>query len=236
MGQFNDICRKGTSGRTCGGYKDFSVAIKLYYDKNAYDTLEDWYESFPHIYFAFYPDAVVSLYPRDYIYYESDNTYRLGFDFLDSRIILGGIFMRNYDILFNRIDKTVSIVRSECSPSTENFNFEQYYFHHKDDEHYKNIKQQSTKQHQSEKDGLNFDQESNPLIRVLLIIVALIIFSLGLFYFLFARRFERYEGVGQIEIGGSEYSASATAQSDSQIEVQLGNMAVESEVTQTTET
>lgn len=233
MGLIKMLCSQGLSDRTCGGYKDFSVAIKLYYNSTAYKTVEDWYESFPHIYFSFYPDAVISLYPRDYIYYESDGVYRLGFDVLDSRIILGGIFMRNYDILFNRIDRTVTIVRSECSPSEAGFDFKQYYFHHPDDEHYKNIKEEAAKKHKEEGDGLGIDLESNPLVRVLVIVVALIIFSLGMFYFLVVRRFDRYGGQGQM-IGGSEYSGSRIEHVDSQAELQPpGGSAVDPDMTET---
>jgi hypothetical protein len=186
--------------RTCGGYKDFrDLEIQLRHDRHKYASLEDWFESFPHIYFTFYPSAVIPLYPRDYIYFDNDEVYRLGFDRLDSRIILGGVFMRNYDILFNRIDQTVSIVRSECSRTTDDFKFEEYYFHHSDDQQYKIIKEVSTTEQEN--------SESSPLTKTLLVLIAVIIFSLALCYFVVARRFDRYESNNSIRTEGSQYTS-----------------------------
>lgn len=187
-------------GRTCGGYKDFSqLSIVLRYNKEKYETIEDWLESFPHIYFSFYPDAVITLYPRDYVYNDSGEDYHLGFDRLDSRIILGGVFMRNYDIQFNRQNQTVSIVRSECSKGPAGFDFGQYYFHHKDDHHYQKVKEDVTEQNNKE------DSQMSPLVRVVIIVLAIMIFTSVGIYFLWTRRFDRYEGNNQIRIGGSEY-------------------------------
>lgn len=79
----------------------------------------------------FEPDSIIPLYPRDYLYLE-DKNYCLGFSVLSDRIILGGLFMRNYDILFDRENRVVQMVRSNCNPKA-GFDFEKYYINHSDD-------------------------------------------------------------------------------------------------------
>ena len=54
------------------------------------------------------------------------------FDYLEERIILGGAFMRNYDIQFDRNNSIVKMVRSECS-QMDGINFDEFYMHHIDD-------------------------------------------------------------------------------------------------------
>jgi hypothetical protein len=55
----------------------------------------------------------------------------LGFSYLDGRIILGGLFMRNFDVQFDRENKKLRMVRSDCGNVPEP-NFEAFYFQHSD--------------------------------------------------------------------------------------------------------
>lgn len=81
------------------------------------------------------PNATIPLYPRDYIFLDSfdmfSSRFCFGFEYLGDRIILGGIFMRNFDILFDKNNKIVKMTRADCS-SEKNFDFEKFYMHHKD--------------------------------------------------------------------------------------------------------
>lgn len=56
----------------------------------------------------------------------------MGFAELDSRIILGGLFMRNFDVQFDKEGGVVRMVRADCSPEKQ-INFEDFYMHHSDD-------------------------------------------------------------------------------------------------------
>jgi Xylanase inhibitor C-terminal len=128
-----DLCSKGNPNRTCGGMNNVGNSNMCFpfTTSETYPSIEVWFESFPHLYMIFDPNAVIPLYPRDYIYKEGNN-YCLGFSVLSSRIILGGLFMRNYDILFDRDNKVVKMTRSNCNPEA-GFDFESYYIEHKDD-------------------------------------------------------------------------------------------------------
>lgn len=121
--------------RRCGGINNFVFAqgskCVTYFASEEFPTAEDWLESFPHLYLTFEPAAVVTFYPRDYFSAQPDSKYCLAFDYLGGRIILGGIFFRNFDIQFDRSSSIVSFVRSECAP-VEGFNFTKYYKDHTD--------------------------------------------------------------------------------------------------------
>ena len=101
-----------------------------YVSSDSFPTVEDWLESFPHLFFTFEPSAVVALHPRDLFFKENDQ-HCFGLDYISSRIILGGMFFRNLDVLFDRNASTISIVRSECS-TEPGFNFTRYYKDHRD--------------------------------------------------------------------------------------------------------
>lgn len=96
-----------------------------------YPTLEDWLESFPHIYMLFEPNAYIPLYPRDYFFLEN-GLQCLAFDYIEGRIILGGVFMRNFDLQFDRQNEKVTMVRADCNPAP-GFDFNAFYMAHTDD-------------------------------------------------------------------------------------------------------
>ena len=92
-------CADVNSGRTCGGHRSIEMNTKCYdfSPSQAYPNIEDWYESFPVVTFTIGTDAQIILYPRDYFFLEHDRQC-FGFDYLRTKMILGSIFMRNYDV------------------------------------------------------------------------------------------------------------------------------------------
>lgn len=132
--QIDQICKqKDKYNRRCGDLAKVNTDTRCftYQSTSDFPTIEAWYESFPHVYFLFAPEAYIPLYPRDYFFLEGSEVCMV-FDYLEERIILGGAFMRNYDIQFDRNNSIVKMVRSECSPM-DGINFDEFYMHHIDD-------------------------------------------------------------------------------------------------------
>jgi len=133
LDRIDHICKQRLYNRSCGGLSKVKTSTRCfaYSQTPEYPTLEDWFESFPHVYMQFEPDAFIPLYPRDYFFLEN-GLQCLAFDYLDGRIILGGVFMRNFDLQFDRANHQVRMVRADCNP-TPGFDFNSYYMAHKDD-------------------------------------------------------------------------------------------------------
>lgn len=131
--EFNKVCAEAIPGRDCGGFKWFESmdACLSYIPSTKYRNIEEWLETFPHIYLSFEPNAIVTLYPRDYIFEQEDGKQCISFEELDDRIILGATFMRNHDILFDQVAGTVSIIRAQCN-AEKDFDFINYYGKHDD--------------------------------------------------------------------------------------------------------
>lgn len=181
-------CSSGDPNRSCGGHKEAGYGAKCfsYSPTKDFPNLESWFESFPHLYFIFEENATIPLYPRDYLYLD-DNRYCMGFDYLDSRIILGGIFMRNYDILFDRKNKKVEMVRANCNPK-EFSNFANYYRNHTDD-------------------PADFNQPEEPLSPLVFFIfylmsciLLLLLLCLTMYWRLFVKRFHLQSSVNSQKI------------------------------------
>lgn len=132
--QIEEECKNPEkSGRKCGGHRTLDWNTKCFdFRPNAeFPDLESYHESFPHVYLIFYPNAYIPIYPRDYFFLENGRQC-FGFDYLEGKLILGGVFLRNYDVQFDRENQVVKIVRSNCS-SDPNVNFEKFYLKHSDD-------------------------------------------------------------------------------------------------------
>ena len=119
-------------GRECGGFKaiDWNTKCFDYTPSEHFPTLEEWYESFPHVYMVFEPNATIPLFPRDYFFLENGKQC-MGFAYLDGRIILGALFMRNFDVQFDRDNLLVKMVRADCSQEKIP-EFRSFYFNHQD--------------------------------------------------------------------------------------------------------
>jgi len=173
-----------------------------------FPTIEDFFESFPHVYMVFDPNAYIPLYPRDYFFLEN-GMWCLAFDYLDSRIILGGAFMRNFDIQFDRQNGLVSMMRSDCSQE-KNFDFVNYYLHHTDDrgidietEGAVLVKEDTPGSSQPRKKVAPKDEaELSQTARVSIIFIAASLGLLGIFYSIFCRRYTN-RSVESIEMGST---------------------------------
>ena len=91
-------------------------------DTSSSDNLKKWFETFPKLIFRFQGDAEYIWFPTEYLYKENGKLC-IAFDYLHGRIILGGVFMRHYDIFFNKDKKVIRFVRSKCN---ENDNIANY--------------------------------------------------------------------------------------------------------------
>ena len=84
-----------------------------------YPNYKDFLHSFPVLTFIFDQNKKVFFYPEDYLYqYENSDLYCPGIISLKD-LILGAIFMQNYDITFDKINKKLAITRANCSQSQD---------------------------------------------------------------------------------------------------------------------
>lgn len=126
------MCKLQQAGRECGGHASLDWTTKCFdYAPNTdWPNLADWHESFPHVFLEFEPDATIPLYPRDYFFLENGKQC-MGFAYLGGRIILGSLFMRNFDVQFDRLADKVRMVRADCGRPAD-AGFEAFYFAHSD--------------------------------------------------------------------------------------------------------
>lgn len=86
-----------------------------YYDKDKFHALNDFFKSFPVMKFFLNDTIEYKWHPQDYLVQPLDSTthYCVGVKTL-SHTIFGAIFMRNYDIYFDRTSKQIGFARSNC--------------------------------------------------------------------------------------------------------------------------
>lgn len=85
--------------------------------------LEEFFDSFPTLTFDMDGGYKYLWEPKDYLFIDDPNqmdVYCLPLYQLSGRVILGGVWMKNHDILFDRQSRTIGIVKSLCSPSLIN--------------------------------------------------------------------------------------------------------------------
>lgn len=88
-----------------------------------YTTLSNFYASFPVLTFTFDLTKPVYWHPEDYLFHaKNTNYYCVGVQPLRD-VIIGAIFMRNYDIFFDKTTRTVSLVRANCSFTPDSIPF-----------------------------------------------------------------------------------------------------------------
>lgn len=88
-----------------------------------FSTRQVFYDSFPVFSLIFDLNKSVLWHPEDYLFQvRSTKYYCVGIEPLKD-VILGAIFMRNYDILFERDSKKISITRANCSQSQDSIPF-----------------------------------------------------------------------------------------------------------------
>lgn len=86
-----------------------------YYNKDLYPYLNDFLRTFPLMTFYFNGNIPYYWYPQDYMVQPLDSNvhYCVGVKSLN-HVILGALFMRNYDIYFERTAKAIGFRRANC--------------------------------------------------------------------------------------------------------------------------
>lgn len=108
---FNNHCSK--SPANCAHHDKYRECY--YWDKSRYANLNDFFKTFPIMTFYFNGNIPYKWHPQDYLVLplDSNTHYCIGVKTL-SHTILGAIFMRNYDIYFDRTNKKISFTRANC--------------------------------------------------------------------------------------------------------------------------
>lgn len=112
---FSHFCKQ--SKGNCGGNKGYQECYK--YIPFMFRNDDDFMNTFPVFDFQFEGGAVVKWFPQDYFVGGPENEgYKcIGIKVLKD-MILGALFMRNYDVSFEKNSKSITFVRSNCGKTT----------------------------------------------------------------------------------------------------------------------
>lgn len=124
---FDNWCRttkkKTARGKICDGKKSLVSNFCGRYKPSVHGSYDNFFENFPKLYFTLEKNNQIIWFPKDYLFkkytdpkgyeewcisFEKENMGKHKFS------TLGALFMRHYDVYFNRRNKTLSFVRSEC--------------------------------------------------------------------------------------------------------------------------
>ena len=111
------------SKKRCGGLKQFQGDLCVEYKQTEYGSIEDFFNSFPTLYFTLSGGATFNWLPRNYLrktpnnFDTSSKVYCILILQSSSSIkpMLGNMFMRGHDILFDRSSNSVSFVEADCN-------------------------------------------------------------------------------------------------------------------------
>lgn len=108
------------NGEKCGGRTQISYETKCLTAKvgpnEKFKDIHEFLSSFPPLDFYFTGDALYKWFPEDYFYANNaEGEYCVGMEYYEGRLILGGIFMRHYDIYFNKPKSILHFTRSKCN-------------------------------------------------------------------------------------------------------------------------
>jgi len=107
------------SNTNCGRNYEISTNGLCYtLNPKYYSTVADFHKTFPSFTFYFGQDgeAPYEWKPEDYLYKKENknNQYCIGISRFDRETILGGTFMKNHDVLFDKTNKRIGFVRANC--------------------------------------------------------------------------------------------------------------------------
>ena len=109
--RFNKFCDK--THKNCGGESKWEECYSI--EEEQYEDMDSYFKSFPMFTFHFGGNKPYRWYPQDYLIKNGDlDQYCVGIKPLKD-MILGAVFMRNYDILFDKTRKLIGFSRSDCS-------------------------------------------------------------------------------------------------------------------------
>lgn len=108
---FTKYC--GEKKHHCAGHESFKECY--FWDRSKFPILNDFLRTFPPMTFFFNENIPYQWHPQDYMVLplDSDVHYCVGAKTL-THVILGAIFMRNYDIVFDRTEKRIRFQRANC--------------------------------------------------------------------------------------------------------------------------
>lgn len=110
---FDNFCKAGD--KRCAGNLSLTDKYCVSYNKNLHGDIQDFFKSFPPLYFRFDKNVQIVVFAKDYLYKDYDNRYCSSMRSEDgAHSVLGGNFIRHYDVYFNRDKKQVSFIRSIC--------------------------------------------------------------------------------------------------------------------------
>lgn len=115
--EFESFCSARKSN--CGGERKMQSCY--IYDSKSYRNITKFFAGFPILKFEFNGKQEIAWYPEDYLVKREEVEgvyYCPGMKKSDS-VVLGATFMRNYDINFNKAEKSVTFVRSNCGETEE---------------------------------------------------------------------------------------------------------------------
>lgn len=114
---FNHFCRNNKIN--CGGNFGYQECYR--FSPSQFAKPDVFFDTFPVIEFKFAGDATIKWYPQDYFVATPDNKgyYCIGIKVLKD-MILGALFMRNYDVSYEKAGKKITFMRSNCG-KTNNF-------------------------------------------------------------------------------------------------------------------
>ena len=121
MENISNHCSKNK--KNCGGMTEFKQDSCVAYSQTNYPTKEAFFDSFPPIEFVFAEqNRRYVWFPRDYLHERKNpfdekspgfcNTVNLSDS--PNSLLLGAMFMRHYDIYFDRANEKITFVRAHC--------------------------------------------------------------------------------------------------------------------------
>lgn len=115
---FDKYCNRDITN--CGGENRWEECYSI--EDEQKDDLDGYFRSFPMLTFHFAGNRPYRWYPSDYLIKNGDlDQYCVGIKPLKD-MILGAVFMRNYDILFDKTRRLIGFARSDCN-STGNVHY-----------------------------------------------------------------------------------------------------------------
>ena len=114
MNTFQQFCSDKKENCAGGGSYTNKDDYCFVYDEHKHGSLEEFYATFPVISFELDGDYDYNWKPQDYLY-EENAQLCLPFYALSGRTILGAIWMKNHDIIFDRDNNKVGFAESDCS-------------------------------------------------------------------------------------------------------------------------
>jgi hypothetical protein len=110
-------------GKICEGMMTLKASYCPMYDPKIHGERDNFFANFPKLYFSLENGAQIIWFPKDYLYKTGNKpdgkeewciSFQKENQSMNSYSTMGALFMRHYDVYFNRTKKTLSFVRSEC--------------------------------------------------------------------------------------------------------------------------